>query len=227
MSNINNNDKVKCEYYIPMGKPGAVVIQSPVILSILEMYIPLNKRINLDKSYLNVETISNKIFFRKPTLNRENKLSINGYINKCIKYFNSNLDRKSEQYMYINIPINSEVIVKFYHMPIYNDIKSKANFYQKSRPIKCSFNYIEIVDDKIYDINFNHVIEMSLCLNLILTQVQNVFISEPDGDFVLNSNNAMSCRGNRKSDNNKLNCVVGYDDGKGLIANYIDSKKEC
>ncbi|MBE6072298.1 MAG: hypothetical protein E7208_10100 [Clostridium butyricum] len=227
MSNINNKNKVKCEYYVPMGKPGAIAIEAPVILSILEIYIPLSERINLDKTYLNVETISNKIFFRKPTLNRENKLSINGYINKCIKYFNNNLDKKSEQYMDINIPINSEILINFYHMPIYNNSKSKVNFYQKSKPIKCSFNCVEIIDDKISDIKFNRVIEMSLRLNLTLTQVQNVFIPEPDGNFILSSNNVKSCRCNKNSDNNKLNCVVGYDDNKGLIASYIDSNEEC
>ena len=113
MSEMSNLNELKCEYYIPMGKPGSIVIKAPVVLSTLKISIPINKRINLNSKSSRIEIISNKISIKKPKFNKDNRLVINGYIHKYIKYFNNNSNKNIGRNLEVKIPINSEILINF------------------------------------------------------------------------------------------------------------------
>ena len=83
--NTVSND-ISCEYYVPLGKAGSLVIQAPVVLSKLKITLPLSTKINLSKTSLHVKTKQNKVFIKKPRLSSENKLILTGHIEKLLFY---------------------------------------------------------------------------------------------------------------------------------------------
>lgn len=227
MSEMNNLNEVKCEYYVPMGRPGAIVIKAPVVLSTLRISIPINKKINLNSKCSRIKIISNKISIKKPKFNRDNKLVINGYIHKYIKYFNNNFSKDIGRNLEIKIPINSKILISFDQIPIYNPVSDKNIFYEESKAIKCRFECVKLINDCISQSEYNYFNDSLLELTVTLTQIQNIFIPEPDGDCVLVPNNLKSNKfKNNSFKNNNIHYLVGYDSSRGLIANIIEPNKK-
>ncbi len=227
MSEMNNLNGVKCDYYVPMGKPGSIVIKAPVVLSTLKISIPINKKINLNSKCSRINIISNKISIKKPKFNRDNRLVIKGYIHKYIRYFNKNFNKDIGRNLEIKVPINSEILISFDQIPIYNSVSNKNTFYEESKAIKCNFECIKLISDCISQSEYNYFNESLLELTVTLTQIQNIFIPEPDGDCVLISNNLKSNQlKNNSFENNNNNYLVGYDSSRGLIANVIKPNKK-
>ena len=227
MSEMNNLNELKCEYYIPMGKPGSIVIKAPVVLSTLKISIPINKRINLNSKSSRIEIISNKISIKKPKFNKDNRLVINGYIHKYIKYFNNNSNKNIGRNLEVKIPINSEILINFDQMPIYNPVSNKNIFYEESKAIKCDFECIKLISDYIAQSEYRYFNDSLLELTVTLTQIQNIFIPEPDGDFVLITNNLKPNQfKNNGAENKNSHYLVGYDSSRGLIANIIEPNKK-
>lgn len=222
MSEMNSLNEVKCEYYVPMGKPGVVVIKVPVVLSILKISIPINNKFRLDTYCSRMEIVSNKISINKPKINKDNKLLIKGNVHKYIKYFNDNLNNNLE----IDIPINSEIIINFNQIPIYNQESSKGIFCEKSHTINCNINSIELITDCISELESIYCNEIVIDMTITLTQIQDVFIPEPEGKFILNSTNIKVAEDYEYCyESNSRNYLVGYDNNKGLIANKLKDNK--
>lgn len=227
MSEMNKLNELKCEYYIPMGKPGSIVIKAPVVLSTLKISIPINKRINLNSKSSRIEIISNKISIKKPKFNKDNRLVINGYIHKYIKYFNNNSNKNIGRNLEIKIPINSEILINFDQIPMYNPGSDKNIFYEESKVIKCNFECVKLISDRISQSEYSYFNDSLLELNVTLTQIQNIFIPEPDGDFVLITNNLKPNQfKNNRSENKNTHYLVGYDSSRGLVANIIEPNKK-
>lgn len=227
MSHMNDLNGVKCDYYVPMGKPGSIVIKAPVVLSTLKISIPINKKINLNSKCSRIEIMSNKISIKKPKFNRDNKLVINGCIHKYIKYFNNSFNKDIGRNLEIKTPINSKILISFDQIPIYNPVSDKNIFYEESKAIKCSFECVKLISDCILQSGDNYFNDSLLELTVTLTQIQNVFVPEPDGDFILISNNLKSKQfKNNSFENNDSNYLVGYDSSRGLIANRIKPNKK-
>lgn len=226
MSKMNNLNELKCEFYVPMGRPGSIVIKAPVILSTLKISIPINKKINFNSKCSRIEIISNKISIKKPKFNRDNRLMINGYIHKYIRYFYNDSNKDMERNLEIKIPINSEILINFDQIPIYNPVSDKNIFYEESKAIRCNFECVKLINDCISQSEYSYFNDLLLELTVTLTQIQNIFIPEPDGDFVLITNNLKSNQfKNNNSENKNAHYLVGYDRGRGLIANVIEPNK--
>ncbi|SFC51950.1 hypothetical protein [Clostridium uliginosum] len=220
MPNDDSVTEVKCEYYVPMGKPGAFIIKVPIVLSNLKISIPIKKKIDLNKNCRGIKTNHNKVYLKNSKLNSNGKLLVNGYIHKSLKYSIYNLDKITEQSMNVDIPVAANVTINFDQIPICKTPNSEACFYEKSTPIHCSLDCIEILKDSVCNSSSHYYIEMIISLKLTLTQVQNVFIPEPEGNFMLLSDNSKVLSLDNINEDNSY-CVVGYDPKKGLIANKI------
>lgn len=112
---VSNN--ISCEYYVPLGKAGSLVIQAPVVLSRLKITVPLSSKINLSKSCMNLKTKQNKVFIKKPRLSDENKLILTGHIEKFIFYTDTDsndiLNINNSKLFNLYIPIEEYITVNF------------------------------------------------------------------------------------------------------------------
>lgn len=225
----NNNcscQNPKYEFYIPMGRVGSLVIKAPVVLSYLKISIPLSSNIDLSDSYSSLNTLSNKIFLSKPKLKNGN-LYLNGYVEKKIE---------SEGYCIqtTNIPIHSDIPIDFSLLPSYKSPEEKCdNYYYKKSPSPVSFSIesIEIDEDSYNIIDSSYFNNMTISIKIILTQMQYVFVPEPEGDVLLTKSEPLQSQ----SSNDNFYYTVGYSNCTGLIANKIckerslkktDNKKE-
>ena len=109
-NNKCNIKNPKCEFYIPMGRVGSLVIQAPVVLSRLKISMPITSNLDLSDSYKNIDTFSNKVFISKPKLKHKNTLSLNGYIEKKVDYMGNCI-------LTTNIPIYADVPIDFSLIP--------------------------------------------------------------------------------------------------------------
>ncbi len=218
MPEINKLNEAKCQYCIPMGKPGAVIIKAPVVLSIINVSIPINKKFRIDNFCSKMEIVSNKISIKTLEINKDNKLFINGNMHKSIRCFRDKINSKLE----MDIPINSEILINFDQMPIYNKKKSKEIFYEESNKINCKINFVELIKDRILKLDSIYCNEVILCITITLTQIQDIFIPEPEGDFILTSTNLKETESYK---NCNFNYLVGYDNDKGLVANKLRNNK--
>lgn len=210
-----NCNNPKCEFYVPMGRVGSLVIQAPVVLTRLKISIPITSNIDLPDSYNNINTLSNKVFLSKPNIDCNGTLSIEGYIEKKIEYMEScQLSTK--------IPFGTEVPVNYSILPEFKDCNNESKTYYKKSPYKISFSIdsIDIESDSYKIVECSYENSMTVSIKLTLTQNQYVFIPEPEGDVLLYKSNAV------QSDNANDDCyyIVGYDKCSGLIANKKSSK---
>ncbi|MDO5517470.1 MAG: hypothetical protein Q4F66_07930 [Clostridium sp.] len=210
-NNKCNIKNPKCEFYIPMGRVGSLVIQAPVVLSRLKISIPITSNIDLTDSYENIDTLSNKVFISKPKLKRKNKLSLNGYIEKKI-------DHKGSCIVTTTIPIYADVPIDFSLIPSYkpSDNECENYYYKKSpSPISFSVDSIEIEEDSYKLVDHSYVNNMIVSIKFTLTQMQYVFIPEPEGDVLLTKSEPLQSQ----SSTDDFYYTVGYNDCTGLIAN--------
>lgn len=207
----NNCNNTQAEFYIPMGRVGSLVIQAPVVLSIVKVSIPISSNIDISNSYDDVNTLSNKVFLSKPTLNNST-LSIEGYVEKKIEYMkNCNLNT--------NIHFDAAVPINFSILPeTKNSTNTSNNYYRKPYPkISFSIDSIDIESDLYQIVNCTYENSMVISIKLTLAQNQYVFIPEPEGDVLLQNSNAV--QSNDSQDD--FYYTVGYDRSSGLIANKI------
>lgn len=112
---VSNN--ISCEYYVPLGKAGSLVIQAPVVLSRIKITIPLSSKINLSKSCMKLKTKQNKVFIKKPRLSDENKLILTGHIEKFIFYTDTDsndiLNINNSKLFNLYIPIEEYITMNF------------------------------------------------------------------------------------------------------------------
>lgn len=206
----------KCEFYIPMGRVGSLVIQAPVVLSRLKISIPITSNIDLTDSYKNIGTFSNKVFISKPKLKHKNILYLNGYIEKKIDYMGNCIQTT-------NIPLCADVPIDFSLLPSYKSSdKDCENYYYKKSPSHISFSVdsIEIEDDSYKLIDCSYVNNMVVSVKFTLTQMQYVFIPEPEGDVILTKSEPLQS----SSSNDDFYYTVGYNNCTGLVANKISIK---
>lgn len=215
MSIMDNNkcnlQNPKCEFYIPMGRVGSLVIQAPVVLSSLKISIPLSANIDLSDSYNDISTLSNKIFLSKPKLKNRNKLYLNGYVEKKI-------ESKGFCIQTLNIPIHVDIPIDFSLLPSYKSPEKECdNYYYKKSPAPVSFSIesIEIDEDSYSIIDCSYVNNMTISIKITLTQIQYVFIPEPEGDVLLSKSEPLQSQ----STNDNFYYTVGFSNCTGLIAN--------
>lgn len=216
---VSNN--ISCEYYVPLGKAGSLVIQAPVVLSRLKITIPLLTKINLSKFCLNLKTKQNKVFIKKPRLSSENKLILTGHIEKLLFYTSSDSDNteniKNNKTFNLYIPIENYISINFDQIPVRSE-KSTQYYYEKGdEPISYNMESIQIINDNIEYTDSGYVSELTLCLQFSLTQLQYVFIPEPEGDVILLQPHSNKPLQNPNNDN--FYYSIGYDHSIGLIAN--------
>ncbi|HCW54715.1 MAG TPA: hypothetical protein DG753_13495 [Clostridium sp.] len=210
----NNCNNTQAEFYVPMGRVGSLVIQVPVVLSIVKVSIPISSNIDISDSYDDVSTLSNKVFLSKPTLSNNSNLSIEGYVEKKIEYMtNCNLNT--------NIPFAATIPVNFSILPeTKNSTSTSNNYYKRPSPkISFSIDSIDIESDSYEIVNCTYENSMVISIKLTLVQNQYVFIPEPEGDVLLQKQNSNAIQSNDSQDN--FYYTVGYDRNSGLIANKI------
>ncbi|NME81819.1 hypothetical protein [Clostridium sp. SM-530-WT-3G] len=211
----NNCNNTQAEFYVPMGRVGSLVIQAPVVLSIVKVSIPISSNIDISDSCNDVSTLSNKVFLSKPVLSNNSNLSIEGYVEKEIEYMtNCNLNT--------NIPFTATVPINFSILPeTKNSTNTSNNYYKKPYPkISFSIDSIDIESDSYKMINCAYENSMVISIKLTLAQNQYVFIPEPEGDVLLQNSNAIQSNDSQEN----FYYTVGYDRNSGLIANRITVK---
>lgn len=224
MENQNNSNKVNCEYYVSMGKPGSLIIKAPVVLSNLKISIPITTELNFHARYINISENTNKISLSTLEITGNNELIIKGFIYKSLKYSINKIDINSTKNFNLDIPIEEKININFEQIPINNNIDFKLYYQKNSQPIYCDLDYIQILQDIVTKKNNTYINEIIISLHLSLTQVQNVFIPEPEGNVLIlkeNSNGFIL----DKIDTNKPNYVIGLNPQKGLIAKSILNTK--
>lgn len=224
MENQNNSNKVNCEYYVSMGKPGSLIIKAPVVLSNLKISIPITTELNFHERYINISENTNKISLNTLEITGNNELIIKGFIYKSLKYSINKIDINSTKIFNLDIPIEEKININFEQIPINNNIDFKLYYQKNSQPIYCDLDYIQILQDIVTKKNNTYINEIIISLHLSLTQVQNVFIPEPEGNVLIlkeNSNGFIL----DKIDTNKPNYVIGLNPQKGLIAKSILNPK--
>lgn len=212
-NNIDNTNNTNSEFYVPMGRVGSLVIQAPVVLSHLKTSIPITANIDLPNSYNNINTLSNKVFLSKPTLNSNFILSIDGYVEKDIEYEkNCNLST--------TIPFKTRVPINFSILPENRSSNNENNNYYKKPPSKISFSIdsIDIEYDSYTTANSYYENSMTISIELTLMQNQYVFIPEPEGDVLLQRSNVIQSTNSQEN----FYYTVGYDRNLGLIANKTE-----
>lgn len=213
--NTYESSEAFCDNYTPMGKAGALVIQVPVVLSSLKISIPLYRKININQNCRNLKTCYNKVFLSKLQLNSKNQLFLNGYIRKSLNYY---ADFNNNPRINIKIPFNKKVTIKFDQIPTHTYEYNNSYFQKSAEPINYSIQSIKILNDSILKIKMNYISTMVLSIKLYLTQVQNVFIQEPEGDvMLLSANSTPHILNNFK--NKDFYYTVGYNSHIGLFAN--------
>lgn len=216
---VSNN--ISCEYYVPLGKAGSLVIQAPVVLSRLKITLPLSTKINLSKTALNVKTKQNKVFIKKPRLSSENKLILTGHIEKLLFYTHNKAentsDLKDTKTFNLYIPIDEQITVNFDQLPVHFEKNTEYYYEQGSEPINYNMESIQIINDEIEYTDSGYINELTLCLQFSLTQLQYVFIPEPEGDVILLQPHSNKPVQNPSNDN--FYYSIGYEHSTGLIAN--------
>lgn len=224
MENQNNSNKVNCEYYVSMGKPGSLIIKAPVVLSNLKISIPITTELNFKESYINISENTNKISLSTLEITGNNELIIRGSISKVLKYSINKLNLNSSKSFNLDIPIAEKVNINFDQIPINNNIDFKLYYQKNSQPIYCDLDYIQVLQDIITKKDNTYINEIIISLHLSLTQVQNVFIPEPDGNvLILNENSNGFILSNVDTD--EPSYMIGFNPKKGLIAKSIKSSK--
>ena len=216
---ISNN--ISCEYYVPLGKAGSLVIQAPVVLSRLKITLPFSTKINLSTTSLNVKTKQNKVFIKKPRLSSENKLILTGHIEKFLLYtYNdseNNSESKNTKIFNLYIPIEEQTTINFDQLPVNYEKNTEYYYEQGSEPINYNMESIQIVKDEIEYTDSGYINELTLCLQFSLTQLQYVFIPEPEGDVILLQPHSNKPVQNPSNDN--FYYSIGYEHSTGLVAN--------
>lgn len=224
MENQNNSSKVNCEYYVSMGRPGSLIIKAPVVLSNLKVSIPITTELNFEESYINISENTNKISLSTLEITGNNELIIRGSISKVLKYSINKVNLNSSKSFNLDIPIAEKININFDQIPINNNIDFKLYYQKNSQPIYCDLDYIQVLQDIITKKDNNYINEIIISLHLSLTQVQNVFIPEPDGNvLILNENSNGFILGKFDTDNPSY--MIGFNPQKGLIAKSIKSPK--
>ncbi|MDR5586374.1 MULTISPECIES: hypothetical protein [Clostridium] len=217
---MKNCDYINYDYYVPMGKPGSLIAKIPIVLTYFEFSFPLyfklepNNYINLNDNSRN----SNRVIIDKISLNKNKQLIINGIFIKKIKCSDMCDAESSNKCTTIKISINKVLNIKFLHKP--NLSTNKTNIFNKHNinPIKYTIEHVKISDSSYSSQNNNSINKIILSIKLYLSQVQSVFIPEPDGNFVLLNKNSPSFKCTNPNCSDLY--VVGFNKDKGLIADY-------
>ena len=220
MNNCDSSNKISCEYYVSMGKPGSLIIKAPVILSNIKLSIPITTKLSLGKEYIDITDNTNKISLTTLKVVGNNELIIKGSISKTLKYSFNRASINSNATFNIEIPINGKTYIDFDQIPINNNIDFKLYYQKNSQPIYCELDHVKIIQDIITKKNNSYTNDLNICFHISLIQVQNVFIPEPDGNvFVLqeNSDNFILSKPDFKDEK----YIIGFNPNKGLIAKKI------
>ena len=217
--NARTKSTATCEYFVTLGKPGSLVIKAPVVLGTITIKISKATNIPFDPSYIDVLENINKLSLNPLDLDGDSTLLISGLINKTLKYTTITNSIKS---LTLNIPINECLEIKLNHSPILDTIDFKFYYHKKPNPISCELNYIKIEKDIIKKEKNGFFNEFSILLNVSLTQIQDVFIPEPEGEFIVLDKDSNKFKINSPSSSEY---IVGYNPEKGLIAENLTDKK--
>lgn len=217
--NARTKSTATCEYFVTLGKPGSLVIKAPVVLGTITIKISKATNIPFDPSYIDVLENINKLSLNPLDLDGDSTLLISGLINKTLKYTTITNSIKS---LTLNIPINECLEIKLNHSPILDTIDFKFYYHKKPNPISCELNYIKIEKDIIKKEKNGFFNEFSILLNISLTQIQDVFIPEPEGEFIVLDKDSNKFKINSPS---SPEYIVGYNPEKGLIAENLTDKK--
>ena len=217
--NARTKSTATCEYFVTLGKPGSLVIKAPVVLGTITIKLSKTTNIPFDPSYIGVLENINKLSLNPLDFDGDSTLLISGLINKTLKYTTITNSIKS---LTLNIPINECLEIKLNHSPILDTIDFKFYYHKKPNPISCELNHIKIEKDVIKKEKNGFFNEFSILLNVSLTQIQDVFIPEPEGEFIVLDKNSNKFKINSPS---SPEYIVGYNPEKGLIAENLTDKK--
>ncbi|ENZ00272.1 hypothetical protein [Clostridium thermobutyricum] len=217
--NARTKSTATCEYFVTLGKPGSLVIKAPVVLGTITIKLSKTTNIPFDPSYIDVLENINKLSLNPLDFDGDSTLLISGLINKTLKYTTITNSIKS---LTLNIPINECLEIKLNHSPILDTIDFKFYYHKKPNPISCELNHIKIEKDVIKKEKNGFFNEFSILLNVSLTQIQDVFIPEPEGEFIVLDKNSNKFKINSPS---SPEYIVGYNPEKGLIAENLTDKK--
>ncbi|WP_252229870.1 MULTISPECIES: hypothetical protein [unclassified Clostridium] len=220
---MKNCNDINYDYYVPMGKPGSLVAKIPIILTYFEFSFPLyfkldsNNYINLNDNSRN----SNRVLINTISLNKNKQLIIHGIFIKKIKYSDVYDTKPSIKCNTIKIPINKVLNIKFLHEPNLSIDKTNISNKLNINPIKYTIEHIKVSDSSYSTTTDNSVNAITLSIKIYLSQVQNVFIQEPAGNFVLLNKNSPNFKYSEPSSSDLY--VVGFNKEKGLIADYMSN----
>lgn len=217
--NARTKSTATCEYFVTLGKPGSLVIKAPVVLGTITIKLSKTTNIPFDPSYIDVLENINKLSLNPLDFDGDSTLLISGLINKTLKYTTITNSIKS---LTLNIPINECLEIKLNHSPILDTIDFKFYYHKKPNPISCELNHIKFEKDVIKKEKNGFFNEFSILLNVSLTQIQDVFIPEPEGEFIVLDKDSNKFKINSPS---SPEYIVGYNPEKGLIAENLTDKK--
>lgn len=166
-----------------MGKPGSVVAKVPVILSKLKVSFPITFQFTLDENCILNEENSIKSEITNTYLCRNDDLILCGFFEKTL-YYNTSECSSCESKI-IKTPIEEKFPLKFITMPNFPVRTKETIFTAPMEPICCNINSIELLKDTIVNDGNNYKNTAIISIDLSISQIQNVFIAEPECDAVL------------------------------------------
>ena len=215
-----HQNKSNSTYYTHMGKAGPLVIKAPVILSDLKLLIPISTTLLLDKDYKSAISDYNKVIISKLELKNEKELVISGFLLKLLECSIIENNKPCKYNRIFKIPIDKKICIEFNQQPIlsYKVCKSVQTF--DPEPLNCHLDSIELLKDSAEYSCYEYISEIIISVRLSLSQVQNVFIPEPEGNVYLQSK---GCKNFILAENcNKdFYYLVGKNTKKGLIADKV------
>ncbi|WP_315080732.1 hypothetical protein [uncultured Clostridium sp.] len=220
---MKNYNDINYDYYVPMGKPGSLVAKIPIILTYFEFSFPLFFKLK-SNNYINLNDNSrdsNRVIIDNILLNKNKQLIIHGVFIKKIEYSDMRDAKSSIKCTSIKIPINKVLNINFLHNPNLSTDKTNILNKHKIQPIKYTIEHVKVSDSSYSALTDDSVNAIILSIKIYLSQVQNVFIPEPDGNFALLNKNSPHFK--YSGSNCKDLYVVGFNKDRGLIADYMSN----
>ncbi|MGL4108940.1 hypothetical protein [Clostridium sp. LP20] len=212
--------KSKYTYYTHMGKAGPLVIKAPVILSDLKILIPISTTLSLDKDYKSTTSDYNKVIISKLKLRNENELVISGFLLKLLECSIIENNKLCKYNRIFKIPIDKKICIEFNQQANLSCKSCKSIQTFDPEPFNCHLDSIELLKDSAEYSCYEYLSEMVISVRLSLSQVQNVFIPEPEGNVYIQSKGSKNFI--LTEDCNKdFYYLVGENPKKGLIADKV------
>lgn len=209
-------EDISCESILPMGRAGSVVARIPVLLTKEKITFSFIKNFSLLKNSKILKKTFMTPIIDSICLDKNNFLRFYGRIEKKIYYEDVSSKSKFVNSKILSIPLEKKVPIHFFNKPYITEKLPNLIYQQSNEPLICNINYIEVLEDSITNSDSSYSCFLTLLIDFEIYQNQNIFISEPDGNVILLSENSQY---NYCDNSQNLSIYnIGYHPSIGIVA---------